>query len=137
MIGGAIGQAFALASDSDPPPHKRERPEGKVVIVLCAEQGFAGTFNDRVFDTAARHLQSDAAELLIVGNRGTMVALARGLAWSWSAPMIAHAEEAPRLASQITDALYSRLEKNQARRVTGIHTPSPAAAPVAIRGPTL
>src|SRR5262249_22787290 len=137
MIGGAIGQAFALASDSDPPPHKRERPEGKVVIVLCAEQGFAGTFNDRVFDTAARHLQSDAAELLIVGNRGTMVALARGLAWSWSAPMIAHAEEAPRLASQITDALYSRLEKSQAGRGPATHAVPAASASVEIVERTL
>jgi F-type H+-transporting ATPase subunit gamma len=133
-IGRAIGEALALAPESDPQLHKRERQEGRVVmghvvIVLCAEQGFAGTFNERVFDVAESHLKSNAAELLIVGNRGAMVAAERGLAFSWSAPMVAHAEEVPLLASRITDALYSRLEKNQVRRVTVIQAvPAPSAA---------
>ena len=40
-----------------------------------------------------------------------------------------HAEEVPLLASRITDALYSRLEKSQATRVTVIHAvPAPSAA---------
>jgi F-type H+-transporting ATPase subunit gamma len=117
VIGGAIGEALALAPESEPQPRKRGRPEGHVVIVLCAEQGFAGSFNERVLDAAERHLKSDAAELFIIGNRG------------WSAPMVAHAEEVPLLASRITDALYSRLEKSQATRVTVIHAvPAPSAA---------
>ena len=42
---------------------------------------------------------------------------------------MAHAEEVPLLASRITDALYSRLEKGQATRVTVIHAvPAPSAA---------
>ena len=129
VIGGAIGEALTLAPESDRQPHKRERSEGHVVIVLCAEQGFAGTFNERVFDAAESHLKFDAAELLIVGNRGAMVAAERGLAFSWSAPMAAHAEEVPLLASRITDALYSRLEKSQATRVTVIQAvPAPSAS---------
>jgi len=129
IIGGAIGQALGLAPDSDPAPHKRQRPEGHVVIVLCAEQGFAGTFNERVLDVAEKHLRSDAAELLIAGDRGTMVAAERGLAVGWSAPMVSHAEEVPRLASRITDALYSRLEKSQANCVTVVHSvPAPSAS---------
>jgi F-type H+-transporting ATPase subunit gamma len=128
-VGGAIGEALALVPESDPQPHKRERPEEHVVILLCAEQGFAGTFNERVLDAAERHLKFDAAELLVVGDRGTMVAAERGLAFSWSAPMVAHAEEVPLLASRITDALYSRLEKSQATRVTVIQAvPAPSAS---------
>ena len=104
-------------------------PEGHAIIVLCAEQGFAGTFNERVLDTAESHLISDAPELLIVGDRGAMVAAERGLAFSWSAPMVAHAEEVPLLASRIADALYSRLQKGQATRVTVIHAvPAPSAS---------
>src|SRR5271169_4551953 len=45
-IGGAIGEALALAPESDPQLHKPQSPAGYVVIVLCAEQGFAGTFNE-------------------------------------------------------------------------------------------
>ena len=128
-IGAAIGQALALAPESDPQPGRNEHKEGHVVIVLCAEQGFAGTFNERVLDAAENHLKSNAAELLIVGDRGAMVAAERGLVFDWSAPMVAHAQEVPLLASLITDALYSRLEKDQARRVTVIHAvPAPSAS---------
>src|SRR5271169_6490890 len=62
-IGQAIGQALALAPESDPQPRNPHSPEGHVVIALCAEQGFAGTFNERVLDTAEPHLKSKAAEL--------------------------------------------------------------------------
>ena len=128
-VGGAIGQALALAPEADPQPPRPQSPHGHVVIVLCAEQGFAGTFNERVLDAAENHLKSNAAELLIVGDRGTMVAAERGLELGWSAPMVAHAEEVPLLAGRITDALYSRLEKGLATRVTVIHAvPAPSAS---------
>jgi F-type H+-transporting ATPase subunit gamma len=129
VVGGAIGEALALAPESEPQMRRRGRPEGHVVIALCAEQGFAGSFNERVLDAAERHLKSDAAELFIIGNRGAMVAAERGLVVGWLAPMVAHAEEVTLLASRITDALYSRLEKSQAARVTVIHAvPAPSAA---------
>jgi F-type H+-transporting ATPase subunit gamma len=128
-IGAAIGEALAVAPQSDPQVHERERLAGHVVIVLCAEQGFAGTFNERVLDAAESYLKRDASELLVVGNRGAMVAAERGLVFGWSAPMVAHVDEVPLLASRITDAVYSRLEKNQARRVTVIHAiPAPSAS---------
>ena len=127
-IGAAIGQALALAPESKPLPRSGEHKEGHVVVVLCAEQGFAGTFNERVLDAADDYLKSGSAELLVVGNRGAMVAAERGLAFGWSAPMVAHAEEVPMLASRITDALYSRLEKGQATRVSVVHAaPAPSA----------
>jgi F-type H+-transporting ATPase subunit gamma len=127
-IGGAIGQALALAPEPDPQPRQSRRAEGHVVIVLCAEQGFAGTFNQRVLDAAEHHLKAAGSKLLVVGNRGAMVAAERGFVFDWSAPMVAHAEEVPRLASRITDALYARLEKDQVTRVTVIHAvPGPSA----------
>ena len=63
-IGGAIGQALALAPESDPQPRQPQSPERHVVIVLCAEQGFAGSFNERVFDAAERHLKTDGSGAL-------------------------------------------------------------------------
>jgi len=129
-VGGAIGEALALApqpDDSQVPIHERSR--GHAVIALCAEQGFAGTFNERVLDAAEKHLTEEGAELLVVGNRGKMVAAERGLVVGWSAPMVAHADEVPRLANHISDAIYSRLEKNQTRRATVIHAvPAPSAS---------
>ena len=128
-IGGAIGEALPLAPQSDSSGHKQELHERHAVIVLCAEQGFAGTFNERVLDAAEKHLKGEGVELLIVGHRGTMVAAERGLTVGWSAPMVSHAEEVPRLASRITDAIYSRLEKDQVSRVTVIHAvPAPSAS---------
>ena len=129
VIAGAIGQALVLASEFEPQPRRGEDRAGHVVLVLCAEQGFAGTFNERVLDAAQNHLKADSAELLVVGDRGAMVAAERGLVFGWSVPMVAHAEEVPALASRITDALYSRLEKSQATRVTVVHAvPAPSAS---------
>ena len=129
VIGAAIGQALALAPESEPQLRRGQRPAGHVVVVLCAEQGFVGTFNQRVLDAAETHLKAGSAELLVVGDRGAMVAAERGLVFGWSAPMVAHAEEVPMLASRITDALYSRLERRQARRVTVVHAvPAPSAS---------
>jgi len=129
-VGAAIGEALALApqpDDSQVPIHERSR--GHAVIALCAEQGFAGTFNERVVDAAEKHLTVEGTELLVVGNRGKMVAAERGLVVGWSAPMVAHADEVPRLANHISDAIYSRLEKNQTRRATVIHAvPAPSAS---------
>jgi F-type H+-transporting ATPase subunit gamma len=53
VIGSAIGEALALAPESNPQPRKRQSSERHVIIVLCAEQGFAGTFNER-FSTPPR-----------------------------------------------------------------------------------
>ena len=128
VIGEAIGQALALAPAAEPTTREAGSPQGHIVIVLSAEQGFVGSFNERVVGAAEDHLNAGGSELLIVGDRGAMVAAERALTFGWSAPMVAHAEEAPLLASRITDALYSRLEKDQVRRVTMIHAvPAPSA----------
>jgi F-type H+-transporting ATPase subunit gamma len=128
-IGGAIGQALAFAPEPDPQPHKSQSPQRHIVIVFSSEQGFAGTFNERVLDAAEPLLKAAGSELLVVGDRGTMVAVERGMVFDWSAPMVTHAEEVPRLASQISDAVYSRLKKDQVTRVTVIHAvPGPSAS---------
>ena len=128
-IGQAIGEAVALAPEPDPQQRKAVHLQGHIIIVLCAEQGFAGTFNERVLDAAEDHLKSAGSELLVIGDRGAMVAAERGLTIGWSAPMVSHADEVPLLASRITDALYSRLANGQVTRVTVIHAvPAPSAS---------
>jgi len=128
-IGAAIGQALGLAPESEAQLSCGKNNERHVVIALCAEQGFAGTFNERVLDAVENLLKTGSTELLVVGDRGAMVAAERGLVFDWSAPMVAHATEVPALAGRITDALYARLEKSQARRVTVVHAvPAPSAS---------
>jgi F-type H+-transporting ATPase subunit gamma len=129
IVGGAIGLALSLDQDDEPDPHDGAAPERHTLIAFGAEQGFAGTFNERVLNAVKRHLEGEPAELFVIGSRCVMVAAELGLKFSWSAPMVAHADEAPALAGKITDALYGKLEASQARRVTVIHAaPAPSAS---------
>jgi F-type H+-transporting ATPase subunit gamma len=128
-VGTAIGTALGLASDRASPAIGGDRREASLLIVLCGQQGFAGSFNDRVLDKVAGPLGSTAAEVLLVGDRGAMVAAERGLAVSPVAPMVVHTEEVPSLANRITDALYQRLESNHATRVIVVHAiPGPSGS---------
>ena len=125
-VGAAIGQALSLVDDA--PATTRAGPGGHLVIAVCAEQGFAGAFNRRVLDVAERTLRANgdhARELLLLGARGMLAADERGLAVSWSRPMIAHVAEVGALADRVTEQLYARLGSGRATRVNVVHaTPS-------------
>ena len=97
-----------------------------VVIALCAEQGFAGAFSERVLDIASG--KSEA--LLLIGDRGLLVARERGLEVAWSAPMVGHADQVAVLANRIVEALYDRLDTGHIARVTVVHaTPGAGSLP--------
>lgn len=132
-IGAAIAQSLTLLPDHG---HTRSRNgAGRLaVVLLAAEQGFAGTFNERVFDAAAA-LLGDPHALILAGDRGLLVADERGLAVDWSAPMIAHPGQAATLAARITEAIYERLAAGDVTRVTVVHAApdGPAGAEVVIR----
>jgi F-type H+-transporting ATPase subunit gamma len=128
-VGTAIGTALSLASDRGPPANVGDQRETRLLIVLCGQQGFAGSFNDRVLDKVVGQLGSSPVEILLVGDRGAMVAAERGLAVSFVAPMVLHTDEVPALANRITEALYQRLETKHAIRVTVIHAiPGPSGS---------
>jgi F-type H+-transporting ATPase subunit gamma len=129
VVGAAIGQALALTSETVRMEVQDKTPGGHIVIAVCAEQGFAGAFNDRVMEKAAQHLGAGSVELLLLGHRGATVAAERGMAFDWSASMVVHADQAPALADRITDVLYDRLEAQHARRVTVVHAvPGPSGS---------
>src|SRR5262245_42337111 len=128
-VGTAIGTALELAADRGASASGRDQREAHLLIVLCGQQGFAGSFNDRVLDKVSDHLAPSPVEILLVGDRGAMVAAERGLAVTLVAPMVVHAEEVPALANRITEALYQRLESKHATRVTLIHAiPGPSGS---------
>jgi len=138
IVSAAIGDALLLIDDhtsrETATPDRDAKQDAAVVIVLCAEQGFVGTFNEHVIDaalasaTAHAHAQSSSTEYLLLGDRGIVAATERGLNIGWSAPMITHADEVPALADRLTGVLFQRLIAGQTTRVSVIHaTPNPTA----------
>jgi hypothetical protein len=59
-VGQAIGVALALMPEQARPPARRD---GRIVIALCAEQGFAGAFNEHVLDAALALAEEEASRL--------------------------------------------------------------------------
>ena len=113
VIARAIGQALALL----PREHRLigRRAHRGAAILFCAEQGFAGAFNDRMLEAAG----TDAAahDLFLVGTRGVMLAGERRMPLAWHAAMVPHASLVPTLAGRIADALYGWLSDRSGDRV--------------------
>lgn len=131
IIGDAIGNALAFVPQPTYSGTAAHHPDGQAIIALCSEQGFCGAFNDRVLGAVGR-MQAAAnlgTEILLVGDRGLMVAEERGLAVDWSAPMVAHTAQVPALAGQISEELYRRLDAGKISRVAVVHAlPNDAGA---------
>ena len=103
VVSRSIGQALSLMPSeiTTALPPRRSRLG---LILFCAEQGFAGSFSERVLDAAAGDL-GDALNLLI-GTRGAAVANERGIKPTWSVPMATHVDAIPSFANRLADALY-------------------------------
>jgi F-type H+-transporting ATPase subunit gamma len=95
-----------------------------VVILLGAEQGFAGAFNQRVFLAAAPLLREDGAELMILGSRATAAAQEHGWTPVWRAAMPARADGAATAADRLFDALGERLSAAGRRTAILVHARS-------------
>jgi F-type H+-transporting ATPase subunit gamma len=93
----------------------------QIVIALCAEQGFVGSFNEQILDRVQSRIASAPCECLLVGTRGEIAANERRLAFAWRSPAASHADDVPALASRITDALYLRLDQRVVTEVSVIH----------------
>ena len=135
IVSAAIGDALLLIDDHA--SHETTSADAKhdtaTVIVLCAEQGFVGTYNEHVIDAALASstgaARASSTEYLLLGDRGIVTATERGLNVGWSAPMVTHADEVPALADRLTGVLFQRLVAGQTTRVSVIHaTPNPTAS---------
>ena len=120
-IGQAIGQVLGTlpAGQAIAPP--TARPDGVLVVALCAEQGFAGSFNERVLDVALPLADEGDGHLFVIGDRGLMVAGNRGRRPDWSVPMAAHTDEVSALADRIADAIDAALASRGPGRVLLVH----------------
>jgi F-type H+-transporting ATPase subunit gamma len=106
VVSRAIGRALSLLPTDVEAPARARR--GKLCLVLLgAEQGFAGAFTERILDAASPDLASAVA--LIVGTRGAAIATERGVKPAWQAPMAAHVDATPALADRVADALFDAI----------------------------
>jgi F-type H+-transporting ATPase subunit gamma len=135
IVSAAIGDALLLIDDhaSLETANARGKQDAAMVIVLCAEQGFVGTFNEHVIDAALASstgsARASSTEYLLLGDRGIVAATERGLNVGWSAPMVTHADEVPALADRLTGMLFQRLVAGRTTRVSVVHaTPNPTAS---------
>ena len=135
IVSAAIGDALLLIDDHVSPEiaNAPAKQDAAMVIVLCTEQGFVGTFNEHVIDAALASIlgsaRASSTEYLLLGDRGIVAATERGLNVGWSAPMVTHADEVPALADLLTGVLFQRLVAGRTTSVSVIHaTPNPTAS---------
>jgi F-type H+-transporting ATPase subunit gamma len=109
VISRAIGDALNLLPVEATAPPVRERTQ-RGLILFCAEQGFAGAFSERVFETAGTDVNT--ATNLIVGTRGYGIASERGVTAHWSTAMTTRIEAVPNFANRLAEVLYRCLAQN-------------------------
>jgi len=132
-VGAAIGAVLPAGNDHAsleavvPRSTAHNENAAQIAIVVCTEQGFVGSLNDQILERTIHYRTQHAAEVMMVGMRGAMIAQERGLPLAWSTAMVSHVDDVARLASQITDALYERLEAAAVTNVALIHA-SPGLA---------
>ncbi|MEL6295029.1 MAG: FoF1 ATP synthase subunit gamma [Pseudomonadota bacterium] len=131
-IAAAISDALGPASPASSANTSESQADGSIgLLVFCAEQGFAGTFSERVLDSIEDDLSTTS--LFLIGTRGQSIAAARGLDPVWSAPMSSHTPGIPKLADQITKAIYRALGEGRFERIDMIHAGWASGRPQVLR----
>jgi F-type H+-transporting ATPase subunit gamma len=103
VVSTAIGQALHLqATDRVATGQLRAGRPG--LILMCAEQGFAGAFSERILDAVRDDLAGST--IFLAGTRGAMIAGERGIRPAWSEQLPTHIGAIPSFANRLADALY-------------------------------
>ncbi len=89
------------------------------LLVFLAEQGFVGAFSERVLDSLEG--DTDLENLFLVGTRGLSVAAARDIVPIWTATMPSHTPGIPKLADEITKAIYHAVGGGRIDRLDVVH----------------
>ncbi|SDL24256.1 F0F1 ATP synthase subunit gamma [Aliiruegeria lutimaris] len=119
-IGEAIGHALSFLPQSDLVLAHDGTGGRRAVILIAAEQGFAGGYSERVFDVA-EPLLTDPHDLFLVGERGFLVAEERDHAVHSSVAMIGQAQQATALATQLTETVFDALALGRVTQVCVVH----------------
>lgn len=116
MIAAALGRALSLLPEA-PRDVRTARGRGAMVL-FCAEQGFAGAFNEKVLDQATRGLGD--TDLFLIGTRGIMLARERGLTPRWTLEMPGHTPAIPKLADLIVTMLEAPIAAGEITRLDAV-----------------
>lgn len=97
------------------------RSNSRVLIVVCAEHGFVGAFNERLLDRAETELQAlPDHNLVLVGRRGAMLAEERGLPITATFPMATYVGGVLAVTRRVADYMRTAVK---ARIVYGAYRP--------------
>jgi len=120
-IAAAIGQALQLAADQAPDGTVLTQPEPHrtLLLLFCAEQGFAGSFSDRILDAAGDDLAG--ARRLVIGSRGQRSLRLRGLEPHDAYAMISQVNSVGALANTLSRKIATALAESQVQRVELIY----------------
>lgn len=104
-VAGAVTRALRLRVNSRVDMPRRGGKTG--LALFCAEQGFAGAFNERALDAVSADLAT--CELFLIGSRGVDLVAQRNIHAYWTDAMPSHGLGVPKLAERITEALYGQI----------------------------
>lgn len=111
-IASAVGSALALLPE---PAAGGGAPARRAIVLLCAEHGFVGSFNERLLD-AADSVVAAADRLFVLGSRGAALAEERGRRAAWTSPMATRLEGVPETVRHLAAALYPRIASGEIGR---------------------
>ncbi|GGB42392.1 H+-transporting ATP synthase subunit gamma [Tistrella bauzanensis] len=112
VIRRAMADVLAMAPDAGTADASGTVGAGgaTVLVIVTPDQGFVGGLPDRLIDEAVRAAGRHAAiEWMMIGDRGLMLATARGVDIRWSTPMSAHVDDITTLADHLASAIYARM----------------------------
>ena len=121
-ISDAIGQILALEEKLPSEPQNDTKRNRELIIVLTAEQGFAGAYNERIIDTASQHVDAATdAGIILVGNRGLMIVQNHKLEPIQTLPMVTRVESVATLGITLADIIYQHLGQGDYSSVSLIY----------------
>jgi F-type H+-transporting ATPase subunit gamma len=122
-IAATIGEALAFLPDSATREDSQKWTESQLVIVVSAEQGFAGPFNEHIIDFMAQHAAlSQHQGIILVGSRGMSIARERGVIVVDRYAMATHPRAVQGLAIKLADAIYKQVNAKRFANVRLVHT---------------
>jgi F-type H+-transporting ATPase subunit gamma len=118
-VARAISQVLACMQGSHGADASTDAGGPHLVVVIGAEQGFAGSYNENIVDAVlGGGGANEPTEFIVIGQRAIVDFDVRGLSPVWSANMISQSEHAASLASNIVDAIFGRIRQAGVVRVT-------------------
>lgn len=116
-MAAAIGGALLLAPDA--PAASRAAASRTALVVCCAEHGFVGGFNERIF-AAADALAGRDADWFVLGSRGAALAHERRRRVAWAHASATRPDGVPEIVRLLTTELYRRIAGGGLDRVDAL-----------------